>query len=492
MYLGIDLGTSAVKAVLVDGDQRVIAHSEAALTVDSPRPLWSEQNPDDWWQATEKAVQQLRAQAGAALAAVRSIGLSGQMHGATVLDARLQVLRPAILWNDGRSAAECRELEKRAPQLRQLSGNPAMPGFTAPKLLWLARNEPGLFHRIDKVLLPKDYLRLKLTGELVTEPSDAAGTLWLDVGRRDWSDALLSACDLDRERMPRLVEGSAPSATLRRPLARRWGITAEVVVAGGAGDNAAGAIGMGVSSPGQALLSLGTSGVYFIVTNGFNANPDRAVHSFCHCVPGRWHQMSVILSAASCLSWLRYVTGAASENALLEELQGTRATSPTPIFLPYLTGERTPHNDPNAQGVMFGLRRDQHRTDLTRAVLEGVAYAFADAEAALNAAGTPIGQVALIGGGARSQYWGRILATVLRRPLNLCAESATSPAFGAARLARLATTGEPVDTVCTPPRVGTVLEPQPEHYQRHEERLALFRTLYRDLKATFDASVSGP
>lgn len=492
MYLGIDLGTSGVKAVLIDAAQQLVAQGQAPLQVSYPQSLWSEQNPADWWQATDAAVQQIKAQAAPQLAAVRGIGLSGQMHGATLLDDRLEVLRPAILWNDGRSGAECRQLEQREPRLRAITGNLAMPGFTAPKLLWVAAHEPAVFKQVSKVLLPKDYLRLRLTGELVSEMSDAAGTLWLDVARRDWSDALLAACQLGREHMPRLVEGSAPSATLRPEIARLWGIADSAVVAGGAGDNAAGAVGMGVIAPGQAFLSLGTSGVYFVATAGFNPNPESAVHTFCHCLPATWHQMSVILSAASCLSWLKAMTGAASEGALLDELEATPTAASTPLFLPYLTGERTPHNNPHAQGVLFGLTQAQQRADLTRAILEGVAYALADGEAALRAAGTSIEQVALIGGGARSRRWGQILANVLQRPLNLHAGAEAGPAFGAARLGRLAASGEAVAAVCTAPPVSAVITPDSAEYHRHAERLAQFRRLYQNLGPEYEASAAGP
>lgn len=326
MYLGIDLGTSEVKLLLMEESGEVAATAGAALTVSRPHPQWSEQDPAQWWSATITAMQQLRASHGEALGRVRAIGLSGQMHGAVLLDAQDRVLRPAILWNDGRSHQECDALTAREPRLPAITGNLAMPGFTAPKLAWVARHEPEIFRQTATVLLPKDYLRLMLTGEKVSEMSDAAGTLWLDVARRDWSDAMLEATGLRRSHMPRLVEGSAPSGTLRRALADEWGMAPEVIVAGGGGDNAASAVGIGATRPGDGFVSLGTSGVLFVVTDRLRANTGSAVHAFCHALPGRWHQMSVMLSAASCLSWITRATGAQNEAALLPEAQALSST----------------------------------------------------------------------------------------------------------------------------------------------------------------------
>ncbi len=317
MYLGLDLGTSELKALLLDASHRIVASAGAPLTVQQPQPLWREQAPADWWAACDRVMQQLQAQQPQAMAQVRAIGLSGQMHGAVAIDAAGQVLRPAILWNDGRSGAECAELERRVPTLHQIAGNLAMPGFTAPKLLWLARHEAEVFQRVDGVLLPKDWLRLQLTGERVSEMSDAAGTLWLDVAARRWSAELLAACGLTEAQMPRLVEGSAVSARLKPALAARWGLPADVAVAGGGGDNAASAVGMGVVHAGQGFVSLGTSGVVFVAGDAFRPNPARAVHAFCHALPGRWHQMSVMLSAASALRWAVQLLGQRDEATLL-------------------------------------------------------------------------------------------------------------------------------------------------------------------------------
>lgn len=485
MFLGIDLGTSAVKALLLDDADCITAEASAPLDLDRPRPLWSEQDPEHWWQAADRAVQSLRKGAPHALSQIRAVGLSGQMHGATLLDAADQVLRPAILWNDGRSAAACRELETAVPESRRLTGNLAMPGFTAPKLLWIREHEPETFARVAHVLLPKDYLRLRLCGVHATDLSDASGTLWLDVAARQWSERMLGACDLSVDAMPTLHEGPEITGELRAEVADAWGC-ARVPVIAGAGDQAAGAIGAGVIEPGRALLSLGTSGVYFVAGDAFRPNPDRAVHAFCHALPDRWHQMSVLLSAAACLSWVARLTGARDEAALLDEVAATDRPGTRLLFLPYLSGERTPHNDPNATGVFVGLEPDTDRAALGRAVLEGVAFAFADAEQVLVEAGSPIDRVSVIGGGARSALWGRILASVLDRPLVYRRGGEVGPALGAARLARLALSGEPASEVCAELPEDFVAEPEPGLRAVYTERLPRFRSIYRSLRAEFE------
>jgi xylulokinase len=457
----------------------------APLEVERPRPLWAEQDPEAWWRATCAVLRGLRRRHTRELAAVRGVGLSGQMHGATLLDAADRVLRPAILWNDGRSAPACGELERRAPDVQSITGNLVMPGFTAPKLLWVAEHEPEIFARVARVLLPKDYLRLRLSGDHASEMSDAAGTLWLDVARRAWSEPLLEATGLGIGAMPSLFEGSAPTGQLRSELAREWGMDDGVVIAGGAGDQAAGAAGAGVVEPGQALLALGTSGVFFVAGDRFAPNPKHAVHAFCHCLPGRWHQMSVILSAASCLAWVTRLTGARDEAELLAEIEAADRDPGALLFLPYLSGERTPHNDPHATGVFFGLTHATERADLGRAVLEGVAFALADGQAALREAGARIDRVSVIGGGARNAFWGRILASVLDRSLCYAADAEVGPAFGAARLARLAVTGEEPGRVCVAPRVERMIEPAPALRERLAARIEAYRRLYAALRERF-------
>ncbi|RXH21717.1 xylulose kinase [Bradyrhizobium nanningense] len=481
MYLGLDIGTSGVKAVLVSEAGAVVATATRELALSHPAPLWSEQDPDSWVDATIGAVDDLAARLPREIAQVAGIGLSGQMHGATLLDEDGKPLRPAILWNDGRSQAECAVLERRCPSLHAIAGNLAMPGFTAPKLLWIARHEPKIFERVAKVLLPKAYVRYRLTGEMVEDMSDAAGTLWLDVGQRRWSALLLHATGLDLHHMPRLVEGSAASAVLAPDYAQRWGMRKDVVVAGGAGDNAASAIGLGAIAPGDAFLSLGTSGVLFRVTDRFAPAPASAVHAFCHALPGLWHQMGVMLSAAASLAWLAGVMETPAA-ALLAPL-GERVDAPSPIrFLPYLDGERTPHNDAAASGAFVGLRAATGRTQIVQAVLEGVAFAARDNLAALSAASGPISEVDLVGGGSRSPLWAQICADVLGIPVHRAEEGEVGAALGAARLGRLAATGESAAAVCTRPRRLASFTPRASVASAYDEAYRRWRALYPALK----------
>ncbi len=478
MFLGIDIGTSGVKAVLIDTAGAVAAQSSAPLSVLRPQPLWSEQDPDHWCTATDQAVLALPA---ALRAQVQGIGLAGQMHGATLLGADDQPLRPAILWNDGRSFAECAELEAAVPDLHRIAGNLAMPGFTAPKLAWVRRHEPALFEQVRTVLLPKDYVRLWLSGDKASDLSDSAGTLWLDVAKRDWSDELLAATGLTRAAMPALYEGTAATGQLRAQQAARWGM-AQVPIAAGAGDNAAGAVGVGVVGEGHALLSLGTSGVIFVATDSFRPNPAGAVHAFCHCLPGMWHQMSVHLSAASCLDWAAQALGM-DVPALLAAAEQVGVVSGPELFLPYLSGERTPHNDPHIRAAWLGLSNDSTPGRLAAAVLEGVAFAHADGLAALQSAGTRIERLSVIGGGARSHYWGRIIAASLGVTLDYLDGGKVGPALGAARLARIAVTGESVAEVCPRPPVLASIAPDPALANALAPKLEKFRAAYPALKA---------
>lgn len=488
MHLGLDLGTSGVKAVLTGPDGEVLAQATAPLSLSAPRPLWSEQEPEDWWRATQAALASLRGRHD--LSGLRGLGLAGQMHGAVLLDATDRVLRPAILWNDGRSGDECTALEQAEPDSRAITGNLAMPGFTAPKLLWVRRHEREVFARVRRVLLPKDWLRLRLTGEAISEMSDASGTLWLDVAARRWSGAMLDATGLSEAAMPRLVEGTAPASRLRADAAALLGLPVGIPVAGGGGDNAAGAVGIGCVAPGDAFVSLGTSGVVFVSDPGFLPDPARTVHAFCHCLPQSWHRMSVILSAAASLSWITRVTGAASEAALLAEVeQAGLAKAGRLLFLPYLSGERTPHNDPRAAGVFFGLSGADERADLARAVLEGVAFALADGVEALEARGPRIEALTAIGGGARSGAWLRILAAATGRPILSVTDGDTGPALGAARLARIACGDGGIAEVCSKPPVARRFAPEPELAAALAPRRAAYRRLYPTLKTLFAETV---
>ena len=486
MYLGIDLGTSGVKAIVLDAEQAVRASFTAPLSVSRPRPLWSEQDPHDWWRATDEAVRALLRDVDGR--AVEAVGLSGQMHGATLLADDDSVLRPAILWNDGRSEHACATLLEREPRLPAITGNLAMPGFTAPKLVWVAEHEPAVFARVARVLLPKDYLRLRMTGDHLSDRSDSAGTLWLDVARRDWSDELLAATRLTRAAMPELVDGSEPAGTLRAEVAEAWGLR-RVPVAGGAGDQAAGAIGAGVVDCSRASLSLGTSGVLFVADAAYRANPERAVHSFCHCLPDTWHRMSVILSAASCLAWAAPLLGFRDVPALLDAVEADGRPADV-LFLPYLSGERTPHNDASAKGVFFGMHHDTTAAALGRAVLEGVAYAFADARDVLFGRDEAPDEIAVIGGGSRSGLWGRILASALDQELTYRAAADVGPALGAARLARLAVTGEAPAEVATAPPATDVVAPDRRLRERYGEGLPRYRALYAALREEFRRGAS--
>ena len=481
MFLGLDIGTSSVKAVIADEHDSVFAQTSAPLTVSRPRPLFSEQDPESWWRGCIDAIWGLPS---ALRKSVKAVGLSGQMHGATLLDKSDRLLRPAILWNDGRSVAECAELEQLQPRARSITGNLIMPGFTAPKLLWVHRHEPEIFRQIGTVLLPKDYVRFRLTGEKVSDMSDASGSAWLDVAARDWSEEMLEATGLARAQMPKLVEGNAPSGTLCPEVAEELGLP-RVLVAGGGGDNAASAVGMGVVQPGQAFLSLGTSGVLFAVTDRFRPNPDRAAHAFCHCLPNLWHQMSVMLTAASALDWIAGVVGVTGFPEFIASAESAGLHSESPIFLPYLSGERTPHNDPNARGVFFGMNSQTRAADLAAAVLEGVAFGFVDGLEVLLEGGGKVDEISVIGGGARLPYWGKILASALGRPMIYRRGGEVGAAFGAARLARLAYTGEVLQAVCPAPPIDKIVQPDPELAGLLAERRRIFVQLYPALKNGF-------
>lgn len=487
MYLGIDLGTSEVKVLLLADDGQTVGHARAPLTVSRPAPRWAEQNPHDWWRGTLDALGALRLAHPLEYRAVRAIGLSGQMHGAVLLSRDNRVLRPAVLWNDMRSAVECERLA-RVGTVPSIAGSAPMPGFTAPILMWVATHEPDVFDELDCVLLPKDYLRLRLTGERATDPSDAAGTLWLDVERRTWSDALLEASGMTREQVPPILDGGAPAGYLQPLIAAELGLSPGIVVATGGGDNAASAAGIGATQRGDAFLSLGTSGVLSIIDDRSGPSPVTATHAFCHAIPARWLKVSVVLSAASCLRWVCKLTST-DEATLLQEVAAldAHAQAAAPIFLPYLSGERTPHNDAYAQGVFFGLSHSTDRARLAYAVLEGVAFGAADGLLALRGSHIESPEtVSLIGGGARSAFWAQLVTDVLRLPVRVHLGGEAAAALGAARLGWLAT-GAPVGTVLVKPREIAACEPQAAHFAMLDERLQRYRELYRHVRPLFAA-----
>ncbi len=489
MFLGLDLGTSGVKAVVINDQGALITSANAELQVSNPQPLWSEQDSEQWWTATVKAIALVKQQLGDRSSEIRAIGLAGQMHGATFLDDQGKVLRPCILWNDGRSSEQCAQLEASLDDYNDRCGNLAMPGFTAPKVLWVAQNEPDVMAQTSKILLPKDYLAFRLTGCYCSDMSDAAGTLWLNPALRDWDDALLEASGIDRSYMPDLLEGNETVGLLSPEAAQAIGLDCIPVVIGG-GDNACGAIGVGVTEPGQAFISLGTSGVLFVVSDGHCASPENTVHAFCHCLPARWHQMSVSLSAANSLSWFSQTVNIEVPE-LLKEIEAKQLTETSVVFLPYLSGERTPHNDPMASGMFFGLKNSTTRAEMTLAILEGVAFSFAEGMSALQAAKSPINEITLIGGGARSALWRQIITDVLAKEMTFRDGGEVGPGLGAARLAHLSEfTDLPaneftlkVNEICPAPPVIQIHQPNSANQNYYQNKLKRYRSLYQATKS---------
>jgi xylulokinase len=474
-FLGVDIGTTNLKAVLVDERQLILAASSRPLRILRPQDRWSEQEPRAWWTAFLWICAELRRQAPKRWQDIAAIGLTGQMHAALCLDSHDRPLRPAILWNDGRAQAECADLMRAVPDVREITGVAPMAGFTAPKLLWLRRHEPHVFERIARVLFPKDFIRLKLSGEHVTDMSEGAGSLMLDEAARQWSQRMLTASGLALNQLPRLVEGPDVAGTLTPSIAGKLGLHRNVIVAAGGGDAAAGAAGIGVINEGDSFISLGTSGQYFIAREHYRLGRDPTVHSFAHCLPGRWYDMAALLNGASCLEWISRLLRLNVHSALAEAEADFRQPSPV-LFLPYLAGERTPHDNPNLRALFSGLGHATGRRQLIQAVLEGVALSFADVEARLpSAASLPL---AVVGGGARSLLWMQILADVLGKELVLFEGSDTAAPFGAARLARLAFTNEPVDLICTKPKISRRIAPRSAWHEQYMRKLECFRQAF--------------
>lgn len=477
MFIGLDLGTSHLKGIVIDDAQNVCAEASVSLSLMRPKNGWSEQNPQDWLDATENVMASLANKVN--LKKVNAIGLSGQMHGATLLDKNDNVLRPCILWNDTRSAEEASYLDSKTI-FRNLTGNIVFPGFTAPKLAWVRKHEPNIFAKISKVLLPKDYLRLWLCGEYVAEMSDAAGTSWLDVKRRDWSDALLAETDLDRSQMPTLIEGCEISGVLKKTHASKWGLPHGVIIAGGGGDNAASAIGVGVVKAGDGFVSLGTSGVLFAASDEYQPDAASAVHTFCHALPNTWHQMGVILAATDAMNWFGQVLNSSAQE-MTNDLGVLKAPSKT-LFLPYLGGERTPHNDAQIRASFINLDHNADRQAMIRAVIEGVAFAFRDCFDALSSTGTKINQLVAVGGGAKSEYWVQAIATALGLPISIPVAGDYGGAFGAARLGMIAYGINRYD-VAISPKIKHIIEPVMSLHDDYLSALKSYRETYKVLKA---------
>ena len=484
MYLGLDCGTSGLKALLTDEGGEPIASATRSYSPDRPRAGWSEQNPNHWATAMAGAIADLRDSAGRRLSALKAVGFSGQMHGAVLLDRADKPIRPAILHNDGRAFLEADELARDDPDLAQIVGVKPMPGFTGPKLKWIARNEPGNRRLVNSLLSPKDYLRLMLSGERASDMSDAAGTWLLDEARRDWSGQAFAACDADLAWAPSLFEGSAPVGQIRPEAADALGLPRGVLLAAGGGDAAVGAVGLGAIAPGEAFISLGTATQLIVATDKYLSAPQKLVHAFAHALPNRWYAMAAMLNGAGALAFAGRLLGA-SPDALEREAATDYAGPGALLFLPYLSGERTPLDDPYARGVLFGMSEATSRADVARAVMEGVALTLADARDCLAAASVEIERVGLIGGGAKSALWTRMIAAATGFTVVRMKGGETGPAYGAARLARMAATGEVAETVCVKPEIADVTEPDPrlaDLFARQRER---FTALYAAVKPEF-------
>ncbi len=441
MYIGIDLGTSSIKTILIDELQNTLCAHTEKIKIDNPKTGYYEQDPENWYKAAIKCLKKIKQEKPRELSAVKSLGISGQMHGSVLIDKSNKVIRPCILWNDSRSAQQCNQMEKKYSQLRKITGNIAMPGFTAPKILWIKQNEKNYFKKIHKVLLPKDYLRFKLSNSYYTDMSDASGTLWLDVKKRIWSDEMLNLTYLTKDNMPTLVEGSDATGYVNKKISNMFGFNNQVIIAGGAGDQAAGAAGSGVINPYQSVISLGTSGVYFSPTKKFVSNTKDAVHSFCHCIPNTWHHMSVMLSATNCLDWISKIMNLRVEDCFKRfEKLSTRDlyNKSLPFFLPYLTGERTPHNNPFLRGSFHKLDTSVDIDEIFYSVVEGITFGIKDGFEAVHAVSAKSKEIFVVGGGSKSKLWAKIISSTINKEIFIGEDANLGPALGAARLAMLA------------------------------------------------------
>lgn len=489
MLLGIDISTTGAKALLIDAEGDVVGSATSPLALSTPRPLWSEQDPEDWWQGVARSVRKVLADTGVAATAVKAIGLTGQMHGLVLLDEAGNVLRPAILWNDQRTGAQCDEIRRRIGKGRliQITGNDALTGFTAPKILWVRQHEPPIYARTRHVLLPKDYIRYRLTGEFAMDRAGGAGTLLFDLKARTWSDEVLQALEIPAPWLPSTYEGPEITGDVSEGASAATGLAAGTPVVGGGGDQAAQAVGVGAVEPGIIALTLGTSGVVFAATESPLIEPEGRLHAFCHAVPDRWHLMGVMLSAAGSLQWYRDTLAPGLDfDDLLSEAESAPPGGEGLLFLPYLTGERTPHPDPLARGAWVGLTVRHSRAHLTRAVLEGVAYGIKDSFSLIQQAGLGrIEEVRLSGGGARSPLWRQIIADVLGQTL-VTVKTTEGAAYGAALLAGVgAGLFENVPAACEQTiRVTGRTEPG-EATTFYQERYPRYRALYPALREEF-------
>ena len=486
MFIGIDLGTSSIKMILIDQNQKILATATSSLTVQSPKDGFSEQNPQEWIDSTMKCFEALKLKKPNEFSQTVSLGISGHMHGATLIDKDGNVIRPCILWNDTRSHQECEEFEKQNFDVRSISGNITMPGFTAPKINWIKNNEIDNFRKIFKVLLPKDYLRFILTGEFFSEMSDASGTLWLDIKHRKWSNKLLSCSFLEEKHMPNLVEGNELTGYLKKELKDKFNFNNNVKVVGGAGDNAAAATGMGITNKNQSFISLGTSGVFFTPTESFLSNTGDAVHSFCHCLPNKWHLMSVMLSASNCLDWICAVTNtsiAETFNNVEKFYTDEDTINKSSYFLPYLSGERTPHNDPHIRGSFHSIKTSTNATDLQYAVIEGVSFGILDGVNSILKVNNNFDTIYMVGGGSKSSFWIELLASLLNRKLSVCDQSEFGAALGVARLAMFQDdTMNNKEKIVSEIKISKIYEPKKHNMDILLRRYAIWKDLYNSNK----------
>ena len=493
--IGIDVGTSGTKALAINAAGKILAEASVGYPCQHPKPLWSEQDPDVWWRATVKVVRAVVKKAKLKPAAVAAIGLSGQMHGSVFLDKHQKVVRPALLWNDQRTQAECEEIEKRAggrKRLIKMVANPALTGFTAPKILWLRNNEPRNFAKTVKVLLPKDEIRRRLTGEFATEVSDASGTLLLDVVKRRWSKPLLNKLELDADLLPKCYESEEVTGTLTREVAKKLGLSTDCVVVGGAGDCAAGAIGNGIVKKGLLTTSLGTSGVVFAHSDRPQFDPEGRLHTFCHAVRGKWHLMGITLTAAGALQWFHdeVVTagqqGKSAYRQITAEAEKVAAGSEGLQFLPYLAGERTPHLDPNARGALVGITLKHGRGHITRAIMEGVTMALRDSYAIMQELGVPVRQIRASGGGSKNPFWRQMQADVFGKPVTAMVAD-EGAAYGVALLASVgAGNYKNIEEACQATiKTAGLTKPNAKASKVYDRAFPVFQGLYTALRDEF-------
>jgi xylulokinase len=477
IIIGLDIGTSAVKAALIDAQQVVVAEAAQHIKTTYPGEGLVEQNPYDWIVSAKAALADLKQQNAKLFAQCTAIGLSGQMHGAVLLDANDKPLRPAILWNDSRAAYQASKLQREQPALADQAGVICMASFVAPKFLWLQQHEHQTVQNLRHLLLPKDFIRLWLTGERATDMVDAAGAWLLDERERSWSREILAAVNMDERVLPRLLEGNAISGSLRRQVADELGLPSDIPVVAGCGDAAAGGIGLGAIAENEAFVSLGTSCQLFITRTRYEPQIDAAVHTYAHGLPGRWFQMAALLNGASVLSWWSGITGK-EPSELLTEVEAIQNQHSNVFFLPYLSGERTPHNNPNLRGSFHNLGASTSRADLTKAVIEGVAFSLADARQAVRLHRSQTESLGLVGGGAQSNLWAQMIADVVGLPIIRYAGSRSGPAFGAARLARMAVEDRSITQICFKPAVDHIFEPDSDAADAYREQLGKWRSYY--------------